>query len=488
MATSHSTTPTPGPSRTVAFTVRLLVLAALVVIPLRIVRLGFLPPDDALRHAAKAVSGRPWAEIVLLRPGMTLDAHTGWHAFLGAVHRATGADAHALVLLSVILLFVVASLPAALVLRRPEAGLAALLVLTLADVRSFSRLVSGRPLLLSMAVVCTVALVWPRLRDRLDPRLAALLVALFAVATVAHGSWFLFLLPLACFFLVGERRCGLRLTACWAAGVVAGAVLTGHPVGFLVQAVRHVVLSLGSGEPTRALTMEFQPAQGAPLMVAAVAIVLSFRAQQPLRRASLADPVFALAVAGWVLGFVTLRFWTDWGAPAAVVWIALELEHALESRVGPEQPRRLALGAALVLATALAITNDHDGRFTAPQLPALTSRDSRQAEWLPQPGGILYSTEMWVFYRTFYGNPLAPWRYALGFEPGLMPPEDLAIFRAYLARGGDTSVLQGWQRKMRPADRLVVAHDPGSPPAVSGLEWHQVLPGVWSGRLAAASP
>ena len=116
-----------------AFTVRMLVLATILIIPLRIVGQGFLPPDDALRHAAKVVSGRPWTEIVVLRPDMTLDAHPGWHAFLRGVRQLTGADAHALVLVSVVGLFVLALLPAPLLLRRPEAALTVLTVLVVAE-------------------------------------------------------------------------------------------------------------------------------------------------------------------------------------------------------------------------------------------------------------------------------------------------------------------------------------------------------------------
>ena len=47
--------------------VRVLALAVFLVIPFRVLGTGFLPPDDALRHAAKAVSGRSWSEVLVLR-------------------------------------------------------------------------------------------------------------------------------------------------------------------------------------------------------------------------------------------------------------------------------------------------------------------------------------------------------------------------------------------------------------------------------------
>jgi len=44
-----------------------LVLATLLFIPLRILGEGYWPRDDALHHAAKAVSGKDWSEILVLR-------------------------------------------------------------------------------------------------------------------------------------------------------------------------------------------------------------------------------------------------------------------------------------------------------------------------------------------------------------------------------------------------------------------------------------
>ena len=80
----------------IGFLARALVVLSLALVPLRIVAQGFLPDDDVLRHAAKAVSGRAWSEVLVLRPEVTMDSHPGWHGLLSLVHQATGADAHAL--------------------------------------------------------------------------------------------------------------------------------------------------------------------------------------------------------------------------------------------------------------------------------------------------------------------------------------------------------------------------------------------------------
>ena len=46
-----------------------IVIGAILLSCFKIISYGYLPVDDALRHAAKVVSGKDWHEIVVLRPG-----------------------------------------------------------------------------------------------------------------------------------------------------------------------------------------------------------------------------------------------------------------------------------------------------------------------------------------------------------------------------------------------------------------------------------
>ena len=55
----------------IVLAVLLAATAAIVFIPLRILAYGYLPPDDVLRHVAKAVSGKPWSENQNLTPGFS---------------------------------------------------------------------------------------------------------------------------------------------------------------------------------------------------------------------------------------------------------------------------------------------------------------------------------------------------------------------------------------------------------------------------------
>ncbi|MFO7821544.1 MAG: hypothetical protein R6V56_05765, partial [Lentisphaeria bacterium] len=46
----------------------ILCVTMMVLIPFKIISYGYLPSDDALRHCAKAVSGKSWSEILVLNP------------------------------------------------------------------------------------------------------------------------------------------------------------------------------------------------------------------------------------------------------------------------------------------------------------------------------------------------------------------------------------------------------------------------------------
>ena len=85
---------------------------------------------------------------------------------------------------------------------------------------------------------------------------------LIAVCTLVHGVWYLWVLPVAAFFLAGQFRWGLMLIAGWVAGVFLGASLTGHPFESLYQAVVMAYRAFGMHTTQRTLVTEFQPSSG----------------------------------------------------------------------------------------------------------------------------------------------------------------------------------------------------------------------------------
>jgi len=468
------------------------VLIGVSLIVLKVIAHGFLPYDDALRHAAKAVSGKGWDEILVLRDAHMVDNHPGWHAILGVVHDFTGWAPAGLVVFSVFILFVLFTFIPVFGLERPEAWPAAFLIFAVTDVWLIERLLFGRPYIFSMAVVLLLSLMWPSMRSKKTGLLPAmaLIAILVALATWIHGSWYLFALPVAAYFAAREWRIGRALALSVACGVIGGALLTGHPYLFLKQNLVHLVLSLGDNTPTRLLVGEFQPFNGDGLTAAAVIGMMGWRAVRGRwNRNVLDNPVFILALSGWVLGFAVRRFWFDWGMPALAVWIAWEFEDVFRTSMRRYSVRRIVLAVALVSVLYLAVTNDAGGRWTHNlDTEYLSQDDPSQAEWLPGPGGIVYSDSMVIFYDTFFKNPRAPWRYILGFEAALMPAEDLAVFRKIQWNYGAYQSFEPWVRKMAPEDRLILRRPSGEEPKIPGLEWHYAASDIWIGRTPHREP
>jgi hypothetical protein len=253
--------------------------------------------------------------------------------------------------------------------------------------------------------------------ERAPLGLLAGLAGAIAASTWVHGNWYLWALPLAAFAVAGERRVALRLTACVGVGCALGAVATGHPLAFLGQTLAHPLWALGGGASLRVVVTEFHPTNGSPILLLAVGALLldgSGRAgagRSSSRRSSCSPP--------WLATRPRDAFWSDWGrAPR----LAAFSTRALAERFAWGR-RRLALAAAAAAALFLSVTADTGGRwsrFPATRLASLELPAFRA--WLPEPGGVVYSNELYAFYDLFFRHPHAEWRSLLGFEPSLMPP------------------------------------------------------------------
>jgi hypothetical protein len=472
--------------RYVPLLVWILALLALLLIPLKIVGTGYLPIDDALRHAAKVVSGKPWSEIVVMREGFPMDHHAGWHAVLGWAHAGLRCGADGLVALSVVFLFwLVAGLPL-IWIRRPEAWLAGWLICAVAHTGFIGRVNLGRPFLLTTAAMMAMLFAWYRRpEDRASWRQLALAILCITLSGWLHGSWYLWVLPVAAFFLAGCWRSGGQLLGCWLAGSFLGAALTGHPLVYLAQATRHLLTALGQDVVQRTLVTEFQPTDGCFPVVVCVIVVLFWRRSAGQSVASVVyHPIFLLGVLGWLLGLKVTRFWEDWGLPAFLVWMALQLQELLEIHLDLASAKRLLVTGLLAAGLFLVATSDLRGRWTnGLAIEFLTMDNPALAGWLPDAGGILYSADMGVYYQTFFKNPKAPWRYMLGSEPALMPAEDYEIWKKINWNYGSMRTYQPWVKKIRPADRLVIRGSSDGCPAIPELEWYYAVRGTWIGRL-----
>jgi hypothetical protein len=468
--------------RYVPLAVWVVVAAVIIFIPLKIVGYGYLPGDDALRHCAKAVSGKSWPEILVLGPTFKIDQSIGWHGILGAVHQATGWGAEALVIFSVVALFIVVNAALLPWLRRPEAWLVALLAaMIVSDLPQ--RFLLGRPFNVTIATLLIILSVTQKNKPALKFFLA--FTGLIAACTFIHGVWYLWLLPVAAFFFAGEFRWSLLVAGAWLAGTALSALLTGHPADYVSHALMMAVNGVGQHLTNVTQVTELQPFAGdilAVLIVGALVVLRLFTKANPVSLAR--NPAFWLMCGCWMLAFRVSRFWEDWGWPALMVLIVTEVEFLFVAKFAADSSRRLLLTIILALATFLAVTSDLGGRYTKNLTWQFLSvaEHPELAGWMPEKGGILYSPDMGIFYQTFYKNPTADWRYILGYEPALMPPEDFETYKSIIWNNGDAKAYAPWVNKMKPADRLVIHGNGSERPNIPQLEWDYGVSGIWIGR------
>ena len=478
----------PKGHRLVPLLTWLAVVLTIVFVPFKILSHGYLPFDDALRHAAKAISGRDWSDIIVLQDQLKIDHNPGWHWILTQLHHIAGAGADGLVVTSLCTLMLLFMLAPLGWMKRPEAWMAALLIGMVVFPGMLLRYSLARPFLFTVAVTIVVLALW-RKSKKPSPVLIAATTILFALAAWIHGSWYLFALVVAAFGLAGHWKSAAWLAGCWLSGSFLGALLTGHPIAFLWNAVNIGRACFAEVPLQGMLVSEFQPHNGAAIIVFLAVTLLIVRALSGnWTWNAVKDPIFILFVIGWLLGFRVVRFFEDWGLPALSLWIAFEMQEYLRRLLPVESFRRLFITGALCLAFFLCVTADYAGRWTRTLTTEyLTETDPEMDPWLPEDGGIIYSSDMQVFYQTFFKNPHAKWRYMLAFEPAFMPLEDQRIYRNIQWNSYSLKAHEPWVAKMRPQDRMVFNLSSSAAPGIPSLEWKYVARGIWIGRLPRAA-
>jgi hypothetical protein len=466
----------------------IVVVSTIIFIPLKIIGYGFLPMDDALRHAAKTISGKSWQQILVMRGDFPIDPSPGWQKILEWVHSGLGGNAESLVVFSVVALMLLVTLCALPWFRRPEAWLTALFIASVFVPACTTRFARGRPYLLTDAVLITILFLWSRHEQDRPTRAAMIFTPLLVAASAwIHGSWYLLCLPGVAILGAGCWRSAMVYGGCWLAGSFLGCALTGHPWEFLFQAVRHALGAFGHFVVNRQLEPEWYPSDGEiPAVLAVVVLLLCRKIFLGWNPRAVLNPVFMMMVLGWLLGLKVRRFWWDFGTPALMVWVALELQEHFENHLTFDSARRLLVTLGIAAGAFLGFTSDRESRWTANLTTEYLTPETRGvAGWLPGAGGIIYNSDMDVFYQVFFKNPTAGWRYVLGFEPALMRPDDLATLRKIQwNHGAAFEAYEPWVKKMRPADRMILqAPGTGGPPGIPELEWNYAVSGMWIGRL-----
>ncbi len=173
------------------------------------------------------MSGKPWSEILVLNQSYTIDHEFGWNLLLEKIHIWTNCNGEKLVLLSVVGLFVIVGWPVLASLKRPEAWLGTLVLMTLMSGLT-GRLLYGRPFALTVSALMVILLLWER-QGSAPPKWQAVLwmTPLIALAVYLHGVWYLWALPVAAFFSRAPIPLGLPAGGQLGGGNIVGCDING---------------------------------------------------------------------------------------------------------------------------------------------------------------------------------------------------------------------------------------------------------------------
>lgn len=458
---------------------------------MKVLGAGYLPRDDALRHAGFAVTDKVW-EQVLVCDGSLLDVHYGWHMFLRGIHYLGIETPDGLVMVEVAVLFLLFVLPPLFLFKRPETWVFALLI-SYSVLEFETRLFIGRPFIASMAVLAVVLLRREKLNAKAVPwGLMAGLGFGLVLSVWWRMTWFLYLFPIVAFAAAGLWRAAGRLSALLLGAVAAGALLCGD---FLlpVATFQAVFDALGSSEDVTALVGELQPlTKFAMPFVVLILILISTHLRGGDLKKVLVSPVFFVFAGSCFLSAQAVRWFAEFGTVSLLVMMAEEIDGWVEknpfSWFSSYSFSRAAIVAAAVALLFVSYAADEGGRWGgALKRDYVDVADPEIQEGLPGENGIIYNTSMGIFYETFFRNPHESWRYVLGFEPAFMTEDNLRILRLIQWNQGAVERYQPWVEKMRPEDRLWLSLGIGAKPRIKGLEWTQMSSRIWSGRKAVDS-
>src|SRR5580692_9276711 len=174
--------------------------------------------DDALRHAAKTISGKPWQQILVMRDDFPIDPSPGWQKILEWAHDVNHGDAESLVIFSVVALMLLVMGSGLPWFRRPEAWLAALLIASVFIPACTTRFARGRPYIFTDAMVILILILWSEreeYRDRVSSAVYVCTPIFVAASAWVHGSWYMLVLPGMAILFTGRWREAISYWICW---------------------------------------------------------------------------------------------------------------------------------------------------------------------------------------------------------------------------------------------------------------------------------
>jgi hypothetical protein len=476
-------------SRYFALALVIVAFIALLCIPFKIISQGYLPIDDALRHAGFAVSGKT-LDAVMVSDGPISDTHLGWHAMLRFLHQHAGlATTDEVVVFEMAFLALFFLIPPLFMVKRSEGWVIALLLAY--NFLGFGlRLFFGRPFIASMALLTWILL----LRDQLNEKkikwsIWGLLYVGMTLSIWWRMTGFLYLVPIVTFAAARQWRIFYRLLILLVVSTITAILLCGD--WLLPFEIFKAVLSvLDSAEGTGSLVGELQPLttfMNPILVVLFVCISAKLRGGEVMKK--LDSPVFFIFAGSCFLSSGGVRWFAEFGVVALLIMMLEELQawlddDRLQRWFAWFSFPRFAIAMAAIALLFVGFTADQGSRWSSALKREYVEIDDPDIQGgLPGSDGIIYSSSMGVFFQTFFRYPNAPWKYMLGCEAAVMPEEDLQILRKIQWNREAWVSFEPWVKKMRPQDRMWIETGfAGSKPGIEGLEWTKMTSYIWSGR------
>ena len=451
---------------------------------------GYMPPDDALRHVAQAVCQKDWPQILLVKDLQHFDIHFGWRDILYSLYDS-GVPKLTLLQFSVVFFILINFLLPLFVVDNSEAWLISL-ILGLTLFSNVFRYSLGRPFLSQVACVAVIGLCAQKMKKEARSQLPvfAFLYALLTFSISLRAVWFIFIFPIGCFLLAGKLEQFVKLTVVWLLSTVTAGFLSGDFYTYIFSPLSEIVGSATRDLPSWMLVSELVPRRQSILFFLPVFFLICWKKVNNRDiRSCLTSPMMIMIALSWVFSMKINRFWVDFGVPAYLVWLYTEIDEIFrkDMKIDLYSLKRVGVTIAVCVPLFFIISGDFHGRWSRSvytKAPDITETETR--EWLPDQGGIFYNISMRLFYKTFYTNPNAPWKYFLGMEASLMPDDDLDIYHQIVLSLKAQEKLELIVKKMTPKDRFVLEQH--GKPDINGLEWFEIKPEIWSGRLPQGKP
>ena len=467
----------------------IIIAIALILIPLKIISIGYKPLDDACRHVAFSMGNRNWSDILVITPGLESDHNAGWHTLLRVVQRCLNFDKEQLLNFSIIFLFLLFNLTGAITSRNCAAWFVTMLIIFIIQIDFFSRLVCGRPFIISCSAALILFKIWftePKEKSDNPSKFIIYLISFIAltVSVWLHGTWYNFLLIPITLFLSGKPLKALELIVLIAISTLAGAYLTGDFHEFLYFHYQATLNILSEKIYNWQLVTEFAEGNVYYAWLFPIVIIISLlHKMNKLKLNELSrDSVFIFILLSWLLSLRVTRFWFDWGLIAVCYWLSGKISVLISEMESVKKPFiRYFLFLFLIAASIVIIPQANWDKRAEHKSNIADFSKQELADFIPEEGGIVYNDSMSEFYFNYYTYPEAKYRYILGFEPAIMPQEDKVVFRDIVFTNYHYSAYKPWIAKLTPKDRIYTKVNISD--YYKELDWIKASSKLWIGKL-----